>query len=54
MATKKKNTVDHRKRKDGGSREHYSKLRKKRNEARPKQRWTGGDSVATGGHWERP
>jgi len=45
---------DHRRRKNQGSAEVFRKQRKARNEARPKQRWVGGDSVAEGGHWERP
>lgn len=32
----------------------HTKQRKAHNEARPKQRWIGGESVAEGGHWERP
>lgn len=50
IATKSK---DHRRRKNQGSAEVFRKQRKARNEARPKQRWVGGESVATGGHWER-
>jgi hypothetical protein len=43
---------DHRRRKNQGSAEVFRKQRKARNEARPKQRWVGGESVAEGGHWE--
>jgi hypothetical protein len=46
-------TRRHRDRKNPRSRELYEAARKKANDARPKQRWVGGDSVATGGHWER-
>lgn len=51
IATKSK---DHRRRKNPGSAELFRKQKKARNEARPKQRWIGGESVAEGGHWERP
>ena len=50
---KRKNEKDHDVRKDPGSMGFFRKQRKARNEARPKQRWVGGESVATGGHWER-
>lgn len=51
---KRKNEKDHRDRKAMGAAEFFRKQRKQRNAARPKQRWTGGESVNTGGHWERP
>jgi len=44
----------HRNRKNPGSAEFFQKQRKEQNVARPKQRWVGGESVATGGRWERP
>ena len=65
MATKKKNIIEHRHRKNMGSAEFFRKQRKERNTARPKQRWVedelpaGYASVpeyvpAPPGHWERP
>lgn len=50
IATKSK---DHRRRKNQGSAEFFRKQRKARNEARPKQRWVGGESVKEGGLWTR-
>jgi len=50
---KRKNEKDHRDRKSMGAAEFFRKQRKKQNEARPKQRWVGGESVKQGGHWER-
>lgn len=67
---KTKATKEHHKRKSPGSAEFFRKLRKERNEARPKQRWV--ESSFTGtieelerlgdedvlkiipAHWERP
>jgi hypothetical protein len=41
-------------RKNPRSAELHAEERKKQNAARPKQRWVGGEAVATGGYWERP
>lgn len=51
---KSKAEKSHHKRKSQGSAEFFRKQRRARNEARLKQRWVGGESVAEGGHWERP
>ena len=40
-------------RKNPRSAEQFAKLRHEQNATRGKQMWVGGDSVATGGHWER-
>jgi hypothetical protein len=50
---KAKNTIEHRKRKNPRSREKFEEARAKANKKRGKQKWVGGESVATGGHWER-
>ena len=51
---KRKNEKDHWDRKAPMGRvEQFKKERAKRNAARPKQRWVGGESVKEGGHWER-
>lgn len=50
---KRKNEKDHFAKKSPGSKEMFDKQRKQRNQARPKQRWVGGESVKEGGHWER-
>lgn len=50
---KRKNEKDHRAKKSPGSVELFNKLRKERNQARPKQRWVGGESVQAGGRWTR-
>jgi hypothetical protein len=49
----RKNQIDHRIKKSMGSAEHFRKQRKQQNAARPKQRWTGGESVKEGGYWTR-
>lgn len=49
-----KNTKEHRDRKNPRSRDAYEKDRRARRDSRPKQRWVGGETVAEGGHWERP
>lgn len=50
---KRKNEVEHHKRKSQGGAEMWRKQKRARNEARPKQRWVGGESVVEGGHWTR-
>jgi hypothetical protein len=50
---KRKNEKDHDARKAPGMKEKFDKLRKQRNASRPKQRWTGGESVKEGGYWTR-
>ena len=51
---KSKATKNHNAKKSPGMREKFERERKARNAERPKQRWTGGESVKEGGHWERP
>ncbi len=51
---KSKAEKSHHKRKSLGGAEFFRKQKRARNETRPKQRWVGGESIAEGGHWERP
>lgn len=48
-----KNKKSHREKKNPRSRDAFAKERKEHNAARPKQRWTGGESVKNGGLWTR-
>ena len=48
-----KDKKQHRHRKNPHSHDLYKEANRAQNEKRPKQRWVGGDSVETGGHWTR-
>lgn len=43
----------HRDRKNPHARDLFNRENQGQNSRRPKQRWVGGDSVATGGYWTR-
>jgi len=49
----KKNTIDHRRRKNDGSAEAYAEERTARNAARGRQVWVWDNEKKKLGHWER-